>query len=157
MSKTATRPFQFNSLMGDRNGLIEDCRLAQRVLCDTTAIDSELAELRREIDVVTELARKAIYENARTAVNQTEWAERNTAYLERHRKASERTDELDAAKRERLGKVTIIERFIRDIESRPLAIMAFDEKLWLAVIDKVTVSRDGTMTFRFKNGSEVTA
>lgn len=147
----------FNSLMGNRNGLIEDCRLAKHVLCDTTKIDSELAELRSEIDIVTELSRKAICENARTAVNQMEWAERNTAYLERHRKALERMDELDAAKRERLGKVTIIERFIRDIESRSLAITAFDEKLWLAVIDKVTVDRNSTMTFRFKNGSEVTA
>lgn len=145
------------SLMGDRNGLIEDCRLAQNVLCDTAAIDAELAELRSEIDVVTELSRKAIYENARTAVNQTEWAERNNAYMERHRKASECADELEIVRRERLGKAKIIGEFIRDIESRPLAVTAFDEKLWLAVVDQATVCRDGTMMFRFKNGSEITA
>jgi glutathionyl-hydroquinone reductase len=143
--------------MSDRNGLIEDCRLAQGVLCDTAAIDAELAELHREIEVVTELSRKAIYENARTAVNQTEWAERNKAYLERHRKVLERIDELEAAKRERLGKAKIIEGFIRDIESRPLAITEFDEKLWLAVIDQAIVSRDGTFVFRLRNSSEVTA
>jgi hypothetical protein len=137
--------------------LIEDCRLAQSVLCDTAAIDAELAELHREIEVVTELSRKAIYENARTAVNQTEWAERNKAYLERHRKALERVDELEADKRERLGKAKIIEGFIRDIESRPLAITEFEEKLWLAVIDAATVGRDGTVVFRLRNGSEVTA
>ena len=147
----------FNHLMNDRDGLIEDCRLAQKVLCDTTAIDTELAELLREIEVVIELSRKAIYENARTAVNQTEWAERNNAYLDRHRRASEQVDELETAKRERLGKSKIIEGFIRDIENRPLAIAEFDEKLWLAVIDRVAVDRDGIMTFRFKNGSEVTA
>jgi DNA invertase Pin-like site-specific DNA recombinase len=122
----------FNRLMESRDGLIEDCRLAQGVLCDTSAIDGELAELRNEIDVVTELSRKAIYENARTAVNQTEWAERNNAYLERHRKASERVDKLETAKRERLGKAKIIEGFIRDIEKRPLALTEFDDKLWLA-------------------------
>ena len=147
----------FNQLMNDRDGLIEDCRLAQNVLCDTTAIDTELAELFREIEVVTELSRKAIYENARTVVDQTEWTERNNAYLERHRKASEHVDELEAAKRERLGKGKIIEGFIKDIENRPLAIDGFDEKLWLAVIDQVTLDRDSIMTFRFKNGSEVTA
>ena len=85
--------------MHDRDGLIEDCRLALNLLCDTMAIDAELAELQSEIDVVTELSRKAIYENARTAINQTEWAERNNAYLERHRKASERVDDLEAIKR----------------------------------------------------------
>ena len=143
--------------MHNRDELIEDCRLAQNVLCDTTAIDTELAELFREIEVVTELSRKAIYENARSAVDQKEWTERNNAYLGRHRKAKERGDELESAKRERFGKGKIIEGFIKDIENRPLAIDGFDEKQWLAVIDQVTVNQDGAMTFRFKNGSEVTA
>lgn len=147
----------FNTLMANRDNLIEDCRLAQTVLCDTAAIDGELAELRREIEVVTELTRKAIYENARTTVDQTEWSERNNSYLERHRKATEQTLELETAKRERLAKSKTLDIFIRDIESRPLAITEFDEGLWLAVIDRVTVATDGTMTFTFRNGTEITA
>lgn len=146
----------FNTLMDNRDGLIEDCRLAQAVLCDTSAIDAELAELRREIEVVTELSRKAIYENARTAVSQSEWTERNKGYLERHLKAAERIDKLGAQKKERLGKSKIIEGFIRDIGNRLLVLPEFDEKLWLAVIEKVTVDRDGFMVFRFRNGTEVT-
>lgn len=146
----------FNRLMSNRDGLIEDCRLAQGVLCDTTAIDAQLTELHNEIEVVTELSRKAIFENAHKAVSQTEWAERNNAYLARHRKASECVDELEATKRERLGKAKIIEGFIKDIENRPLAITEFDDKLWLAVIDTATVGRDGTITFKFKNGTEIT-
>ena len=59
--------------------------------------------------------------------------------------------------RERLGKARTIDGFIKDIKSRPLIITEFDEKLWLAVTDTATVAQDGTMTFRFKNGSEVTA
>ncbi|MFH1513742.1 MAG: recombinase zinc beta ribbon domain-containing protein, partial [Bacillota bacterium] len=147
----------FNQLMSNRDGLIEDCRLAQGILCDITVIDTEFAELRSEIEVVTELSRKAIYENARTTVDQTEWAERNDAYLERHRKASERLDELDTVKRERLGKAKIIEGFIDNIQNRPLAITEFDEKLWLAVIETVSVGRDGGMVYRFSNGMEVSA
>ena len=58
--------------------------------------------------------------------------------------------------RERLGKARTIDGFIKDIKSRPLVITEFDEKLWLAVIDTVMVAQDGTMAFKFKNGSEVT-
>ena len=64
---------------------------------------------------------------------------------------------MESAKRERLGKTKIIDGFIKDIESRPLAIAAFDDKLWLAVIDTATVGREGTMTFRFRNGTKITA
>lgn len=146
----------FNALLGDRSGLLEDCRLARDVLCDTTAIDAELIELRGEIEVVSELTRKAIYENARTVIDQKEWAERNNTYLDRHRKASERVDELESTRSERIGKAKMIDRFIRDIGSRPLALTAFDEKLWLAVTDTATVNRDGHITFKFRNGSEIT-
>jgi hypothetical protein len=45
----------------------------------------------------------------------------------------------------------------KDIESRPLAITEFDEKLWLGVIDQATVGRDGALVFRLRNGSEVIA
>ena len=147
----------FNKLMSNRSGLIEDCRLAKGILCNTSAIDAELVELLSEIEVVAELSRKAILENARTVINQTEWLERNNSYLERHHKASERVNELDAAKRERLGKAKTIEIFIKDVESRPLVISEFDENLWLAVIDTATVARDSTISFRFRNGSEITA
>jgi len=64
---------------------------------------------------------------------------------------------LEAQKRERLGKDKILEGFIREIQKRELAITEFDERLWLAVIDQVKVSRDGSITFKFKNGAEVEA
>ena len=147
----------FSILMDDRNGLIEDCRMAQTVLCDTLEIDAELAEVRSEIEVVSELSRKAIYENARTAMSQSEWSERNNSYLERHKQASQRLEELEAQKRERFGRGKVLESFIRDIQSRELAITEFDEKLWLAVVDHVVVGRDGSMTFKFRNGMEVEA
>ena len=142
----------FNILMNDRQGLIDDCRMAQTALCDTSAIDIELTKVRSELGVVSELSRKAIYENARTAMSQSEWSGRDISYLEHHKQASQRLEELEAQKRERLGKGKILEGFIRDIQSRELAITEFDEKLWLAAIDKVTVSRDDSMTFRFRNG-----
>lgn len=147
----------FNKLMENRDGLIEDCRMVQSTLCDTTAIDAELAELRREIEVVAEISRKAIYENARTAQDQTDFNERNNGYLERHRQATTRVDELEAEKRERLAKSKTLDIFILDIEKRPLALTEWEEALWLAVVDKVTVAMDGTMTFTFRNGAEVTA
>jgi len=105
--------------------------------------------------VVAELSRKAIYENARNVVNQREWSERNSSYLERHRKATARVDELEATKRERVSRGKILEGFIRDIEKRPSVLTEFDEQLWLSVVDQMAVGRDGGMTFRFRNGAEI--
>jgi DNA invertase Pin-like site-specific DNA recombinase len=38
-----------------------------------------------------------------------------------------------------------------------LVLTKFDERLRLTVIDTATVGRGGMMTFRFKNGLEITA
>lgn len=145
----------FNQLMSNRDNLIEDCRLAQTTLCNTTALDTEISELLREIAVVAELSRKAIFENAHTRVNQSEWNERNNGYLERHSVAQERLEALETLKRARTHKSKVLDTFIRDIESRPLVLEEFDEKLWSAVIDRVMVDKEGGMVFRFRSGVEI--
>ena len=35
-------------------------------------------------------------------------------------------------------------------------ITEFDDRLWLTVIDTVTVHRDGRLTFKFQTGHEIT-
>lgn len=145
----------FNSLKGCREELIANCRLSQSILCDCTEIDAEIEELRREIEVVAELSRKAIYENAHVAVNQDEWSERNNSYLERHRKATERVAELEKLKCERKNKFLILETFIKGIESSPMVLGEFDNKLWAVAVEKVKVMPNGRLVFCFKDGTEV--
>ena len=37
------------------------------------------------------------------------------------------------------------------------ALTEFDEKLWLTIIDTITVHADGRMTFKFQGGTEIEA
>ena len=145
----------FNTLMGDREELITDCRLAQSLLCDCSEIDAELAELGQEIEVVTELSKKAIYEHARTVVSQEEWNERNNSYLERYGKATDRVAELERLRRERQSKFLMLEGFIQGIEAGPLVLGDFDEKLWAVAVEVVRVTSTGRMAFDFKDGTEI--
>jgi DNA invertase Pin-like site-specific DNA recombinase len=146
----------FNHLMENRDGLIEDCREAKKLLCDTTAIDAEIAELEREVKVVEGLARQAIRINAREVIDQSEWTERNGVYLKRHADATKRLTELDRQRAERIARSKTIEVFIRKLAKTKQAVSEFDESLWSAVIDCVVVGVDDKLTFKFKNGAEVT-
>jgi chromosome segregation ATPase len=141
--------------MGNREELLASCRLSQSLLCDCSDIDAELKELRREVEVVTELSKKAIYENARVPVSQDEWNERNNSYLERHRKATEQIAELETLKRERQNKLLTLETFIKGIESRPLILEEFDDKLCAVAVENVKVMQDGRLVFSFKDGTEI--
>jgi len=75
--------------------------------------------------------------------------ERNNGYLERHRKATERKAALEEAKRRRKSRARILETFLRSIAS-PQGLTEFDEKLWTAAIDRVTVMLDDRLVFGSK-------
>jgi hypothetical protein len=145
----------FSRLMENRDSLIEDCREAQKLLCDTVAIEAEIAELEREVDLVDGLARQAIQANAREVIDQSEWTERNGIYLNRHAEATKRLEELDRQKAERLGRSQTISVFIRNLERGERILTEFDENLWSAVVEYVSVAVGGRLTFKFRNGSEV--
>jgi len=145
----------FSNLMENRDSIIEDCRQAQKLLCNTTAIESEIAELEREVEVVEGLAKQAIQSNAREVIDQSEWTERNGIYLNRHAEATKRLEELDRQKADRLGRSQTISVFIRNLERSEQVLTEFDESLWAAVIDCVVVGVDGGLTFRFKDGAEI--
>ncbi|MDR1805587.1 MAG: recombinase family protein [Clostridium sp.] len=144
----------WNGMTENCEHLIADCRAAKELLCDCKAINSEIAELEREVEVTTELSRKAIFENARTAQNQNEFNQRNNGYLERQRVATERIATLEAERKAKRHKARILENFIKNLEASESALTEFDETLWATTIDRVIVGLDGTLTFRFLDGSE---
>lgn len=135
--------------------MLTNCRLAQSYLCDCSKIDAELEKLRQEIEAVTELSTKAIYENARVVVSQDEWSERNNSYLARHRKATERVVEIEGLKRVRQSKFVMIGGFIKGIETRALVLEEFEEKLWTVAVEKVTVTTRGKLVFSCNDGTKI--
>ena len=104
---------------------------------------------------MTDLSRKVIHEIAHNAADQRVLNERNNGYPERHRKATERKAELEEAKRRRKSRARILETCLRNVASSPQVLTEFDEKLWTAAIDRVTVMLDDRLVFRFKDGTEV--
>jgi DNA invertase Pin-like site-specific DNA recombinase len=145
----------FNSIIEYKEELIVNCRLAQVELSDFSKIDKETDFLKQELDVVVELSRKAIYENAHNAINQDEWHEQKNCYLERHQKASKQIAELEELKRDRQSKHHKLEQFIKTLKAKKTFLQEFDEHLWMVSVDKVIVKTDKVFVFTFKDGTEI--
>ena len=63
--------------------------------------------------------------------------------------------ELEQKKENKLSKRKAIDRFISDLSKRDELLTEFDNCLWLTVADKVTVRKDGTLVFKFNDGTEI--
>ena len=144
----------FNAILADKDSALENCRLIQSTLTDCSGLDAEIESLLEEIDVVTELTKRCIAENSQTAQNQEEYAARYNGFVERYEKAKSRVEELRSIKTERQAQADAIGAFMFEVQELGI-LTEFDEKLWLTVIDTVTVHADGRMTFKFQGGTEI--
>ena len=112
--------------------------------------------LLEEIDVVTELKKRCIAENSQTAQNQEEYAALYNGFVERYEKAKARLEQLRTTKAAREAQAEAIGAFMFEMQELD-TITEFDEKLWLTIIDTVTVHADVRMTFKFQCGKTLTS
>ena len=144
------------SYIDSKDNLLEDCRLMQATLTDCTGIDTEIESLLEEIEVVTELTKRCIAENSQTAQNQEEYTARYNGFVERYEKAKAQLEQLRTTKAEREAQAEAIGAFMFEVQELD-ALTEFDEKVWLTIIDMITVHADGRMTFKFQGGTEIEA
>ena len=76
--------------------------------------------------------------------------------LFQYEKAKARVEELRSVKTARQAQADAIGAFMFEVQELD-TLTKFDEKLWLIVIDTVTVHADGRMTFKFQGGTEIDA
>ena len=127
----------------------------QNLLTDCTEIDEKQQEVLQEMEVVSEITRKYIMENSQTAQNQDEYNAHYNALVERYEKLQKKSFSLQKQKEERLAKRDLIGGFILELSKCKELLTEFDEKPWVATVDKVTVFQDGRLVFSFKDGTEI--
>ena len=145
----------FNKLVTEREEIAANARLVRQTLCDTTELEREKVSLGQELAVLVEMTQNCIAENARIAQDQGEYQKRYNGLVERYEKAKVRFDEVTKAIAERSAKGERLAGFIRTLEAQMEPVAEFDERLWGAMVDYVTVGADGGMTVVFRDGAVI--
>ena len=94
-------------------------------------------------------------DTCRTVQNQDEYNAHYNGLVERYEKLKKKSLSLQKQKEERLAKRDLIGGFILELSKCKKLLTEFDEKLWVAAVDKVTVFEDGRLVFAFKDGTEI--
>ncbi len=104
---------------------------------------------------MTELMQKCISENARAALDQSEYGARYGKLCERYNAAKSRLDGVSeeiAGKKLRLG---LAENFIAELSRQDGLVAEFDGRLWNSLLDCVLVNSAEDVRFVFKDGTEI--
>lgn len=145
----------FNSLIENKEEILEGYEVIIQALTDTSKLDKESNKLKSEIEIVTEMLRKCVEENAHSALNQEEYEERYKALAERYENIKNGLRGIDEKRLERSAKHENITAFIKDLEQREGLVTGFDEQLWLGTVEKVVVNTEEKITFVFKDSMEL--
>jgi len=145
----------FNTLIQNRDALIEDGIIIQRTLTDFTEIDQQITSIIEEQEIVTELIRKCIAQNASDALDQGEYAKRYASLMERFDAAAAKLADLNENKQARDDQACMIGGFLFELRERDELLAEFDPYIWAITVDTVTAYHDGRLVFKFRNGLEL--
>jgi len=145
----------FNSLISDRAAFYEQHRAFMEETTDTAVLDRRIAKYMEECEVVGELIRKAVEENARAVQDQADYDARYNALAARYEGAKGKVDEAQSEKRQRELLRARAAAFFAEVEDRTEALTGFDEQLWNCTVESVTVLIGGGFRVRFKDRLEV--
>jgi hypothetical protein len=145
----------FNSLISDRSVLLEEHEILMGELTDTAALEQRIAKADEECEVVAELIRKAVDENARAALDPEAYEIRYSALVARYETAKAEGDEAALEKRSRELRRARAAAFFAEVERRASVLAEYDEELWCCTVESVTVLVGGGFKFCFRDGANV--
>ncbi len=144
--------FVFNRLVSTKEVYLNACTVAKKVLTDTSETNDKISVLEHEKEIIWKLMKESIGGKLDTE----ETISRHNDYATRYEKLASQCATLEADRDAKQAKAKAIDRFMRMLSERENPLTEFDPCLWLTTVENVTVMHDGTLRFRFFDGTEIT-
>jgi DNA invertase Pin-like site-specific DNA recombinase len=144
-----------NQILGDKDRHITNFEELLPLLADTSVLKKKLEELQSEHDTAISRMRRYMEENTREIQNQEEY---NRRYSKMDKQCSELEIQIKKIKDEILeqsARKEKIRRFLDELLQMNNLVTEFDENLWNTTIELVTVHLDKTLSFTFRDGTEI--
>lgn len=119
----------FNQLIENKDEITENCKLIKQVLTDTSELDKEIDKLQNEIEILAEMIRQCVEENAYSAIDQKEYKKRYDGLVGRYKKAKGRLEKVEEQRQGRYVKRNQLNTFIQKLFKEYLIISEFDKTL----------------------------
>lgn len=145
----------YNQMMGNGKQIIEDCELMRKKLTDFKSLDTDIERQLEETQIVAELVKAAIKENAVTAQSQEAYLEKYESLTKKYETAMAELDHLQNLRTLRSQKDKAMALYIRTLKKQPAVLSEWNDTLWTVMVEKAIVHRNGEIKLMFYNGTEV--
>ena len=134
----------FSRYFGQKDVVIRNCLF---VLNQLKFQDEHNIELKAEFDEIN----KQLKEYIESGGTDSNYSELNARYEE----IAAKIDAEEQLATERKGRIAKMQEILRVLKNTDSILETFDENIWTALIETLTVFHDGSMVFLFKDGTEI--
>lgn len=145
----------FNMVVGDKNAHIDKFELLLPSLTDVSKLEGELKVAKKELYSIERQLGRYIEENARQPQDQVEYNKIFGKMSDNRLVAKKKVEEIEKEVRDCGAKKETLGLYLEELRRTGDIVTEFDESQWLAVCESVTIHPDKSMTFRFRDGSEI--
>lgn len=144
-----------NQILGNKERYIKNFEELLPLLADTSELDKELKKLQDEHESLDDRIHRYMEENKREIQDQEEYNRRYSEMMEELKKSGKQLNQIKDKILEQSTRKEKIRRFLDELRQMNNLVTEFDEDLWNTTIELVTVQMDKTLTFMFRDGTEI--
>ena len=145
-----------SKLHDERETLIEDCRFMREILSDNSELEAERARLMEELTAVGLLTQKLFDKKAEGKLTTKKFDARHASYVKKYNDLQAKLKAIADSEKRKRQQIKVLDQFVKDICRMKALPIDFSERLWNALVEKLTIYPDGTAEFLFKNRTTVT-
>ena len=145
----------FNSLITDKDTILESYDKIIAKITNCKRQEKELQKIEEECAAIEAVIEKLIAENARKAIEQSEYNSKYKEYAAKYNKMQKRKQELNAEIAMSIARHNQMKAFIKELKKQEQLLSEFDESLWCATLNAVVVKSEHEVVFQFKDGTEL--
>lgn len=142
--------------LSNRDAVIEDLQYVKRSMCDTDFIDSDIEKAEHEMEILSGMIHQCIMQNASAEVTEEEYHKNYADLTERYEKQKDHLNELLGIRQSMEETALTLSGMLFELAELDDLPIEFNETLWNATIDHVTVHDDERIVFTIKDGTEIT-
>lgn len=146
----------YNEAITDKQRIIDDTKEVIALLSDTVEIEKRIEDATTEIEIVAGLVEKLVQENASKIQNQDDYEARYQALTQRYDKDKDGLEEASDELFQKKARQKNLEAIVAKMEKLDTVLLKWSDEIWLMLIEEAVAHENGTLTFKFKNGYNIT-
>ncbi|WP_099204545.1 recombinase family protein [Scatolibacter rhodanostii] len=146
-----------NQILGDREPYISALQPLIDMLADTKEFDNEIQIFNERLSGIYAQLELMVYDNARQLQDQQEYMEHYSELSSRYEEVKNQLSECEDKKQLRLVRRDKVLQFMDTLRTREKLLIEFDEVLFRATVEKITVFSLNDVRVMFRDGREIQA